>query len=981
MLRRRDAPRDGGAPQENPKTFRPLRPVPLYALASDMDVAAPLLEREAELAALEAALARARLGEGGCVVIEGAAGMGKTSLLRALRARAEGNGLRLLTARGSELEQTLPYGVARQLLERAVARAAPEERADALSGAAAHAAPLLDGAVPSASAVADEDAAFAVMHGLYWVTANLAEREPLVLAIDDLHWADPTSLRWLAYLARRIEGLPLLVLATVRPAEAETDPALAGLLADASTQVIRPSPLTRAAAAAILGERVAGDAIADLSAAAHDVTAGNPLLLRELAGALAREPGATGADDVRRLAPEVVSRRVRLELARLGPAATALARATAVMGDDAICAACVPQLAGLDGEQAARAAASLARADVLGRDAELRFSHPLIRRAVYDAMPERERGLAHARAADLLGERGAPIGRVAAQLVLAPASGNPRAVEHLREAARHALAAGAADSARTYLRRALEEPPSPAERADVLAELAAAEGLLGHPDVVGRLAEAVALADDPVRRATLRRELARGLIWRSQEQDAVAQIEAALADAPADDAALRRTLEADFLSAALRMPGLHESARARLAALEVGGDDDAGARMLLALKAYAMMLAGEGLDESVRLAERALAGGLPTEEAPSWSLWGAVSTLLHADRHEVAVRAVDQAIADARRRGAVYLFSGASMVRASVLHITGNLVEAEGDARASVDAIPDRGALIMPIAFGLLAEILVERGAVDDAAATLSDAGADGALPATFANVPLLAARGKLRYTRGDFGGAAADARACGGALELVGFRNPALARWRSQAAEALLAGGDREEARRLVTEELALARRWGSARPIGRALRVLGRARGGKAGLALLRESLDVLDTSPAQLERAQTQVELGAVLRRAGNRVEARAVLRGGAELAQRCGAGLLAQQAHEELLAAGAKPRSTALSGVEALTPSERRVAAMAAEGLGNREIAQALFVTLRTVEMHMSNAFRKLDISSRTQLADALARPRPRASLAG
>ena len=944
-----------------------------------MHVAAPLLEREDELAALDAALARARRGEGGFVVVEGAAGIGKTSLLRALRARAEEGGLRLLTARGSELEQTLPYGVARQLFERAVARATPQERDDALSGAAAHAAPLLS-AAPGAAPAADADAAFAVMHGLYWLAANLAEREPLVLAIDDLHWADAASLRWLAYLARRIEGLPLLALATVRPLETESDPALAELLADPATLTVRPSALTHEAAAVILGERVANGASADLSAAAHAATAGNPLLLRELAGALAGVGPAADAAAVRRLAPEVVSRRVRLELARLGPDATALARAAAVIGDDATCADCAPQLAGLDAEQATRAGAALIRAEVLGRDGALRFAHPLVRQAVYDAIPEAERGLAHARAAAVLHERGAAIDRVAAQLVLATPSGDASSVECLREAARHALASGAADSARTYLRRALEEPPQESVRGDVLVELGAVEGLLGAPEAVEHLRDAIAVVRDPARRAALRHALARGLIWRSQERAAVAEIEVARAEAPAEDGALHRSLSADFFSAALRVPELHEAALARLEQLEVQ-TADAGGLMLLALKAYAAMLQGERRQEAVSLAERALAGGLSAEHAPSWSLWGAVSTLLHADRHDLAARVVDQAIADARRRGAVYLFSGASMVRASILYMGGGLLDAEADARAAVEAVPDQRAMIMPLAFGVLSEVLVQRGMLDEAAATLAQAGADGTLPESFEVFPLLSARAMLRLAEGDFRAAAADALGSGRALEAVGFRNPALARWRGQAALALLAAGEAADARRLAEEELALARRWGSARPIGRALRVLGLARGGKAGLALLRESLDVLDTSPAQLERAHTQVELGAALRRAGNRVEARTVLRGGAELAQRCGAQRLAQQAHEELLAAGAKPRSAALSGVESLTPSERRVASMAAEGLGNREIAQALFVTLRTVEMHMSNAFRKLDVSSRTQLADALARPRPRATLAG
>jgi DNA-binding CsgD family transcriptional regulator len=288
--------------------------------------------------------------------------------------------------------------------------------------------------------------------------------------------------------------------------------------------------------------------------------------------------------------------------------------------------------------------------------------------------------------------------------------------------------------------------------------------------------------------------------------------------------------------------------------------------------------------------------------------------------------------------------------------------------------------MIMPLAFGVLADVLVERGQLDEAATTLAAAGADGTLPESFGSFPLLSARAMLRLATGNFRAAAVDALASGRALDTVGFRNPSVARWREQAALALLGVGDAAEARRLAAEQLALARRWGSARAVGCALRASGLTKGGSAGLGLLRESCAVLDSSPAMLERARSYVELGSALRRAGQRVDARTVLRLGGDLARRCGAMLLAQRAHEELLAAGAKPRSTALSGVESLTPSERRVAAMAAEGMGNREIAQALFVTLRTVEMHLSNAFRKLDISSRTQLVDALAEQRPPAVVA-
>src|SRR5918999_1333506 len=233
------------------------------------------------------------------------------------------------------------------------------------------------------------------------------------------------------------------------------------------------------------------------------------------------------------------------------------------------------------------------------------------------------------------------------------------------------------------------------------------------------------------------------------------------------------------------------------------------------------------------------------------------------------------------------------------------------------------------------------------------------------------ARRAALRLAQGSPEAAAADALACGRIYESVGIRNPAATHWRSDAALALLVAGRNEEARRLAAAELELARRWGAPRAAGHALRVAGLVEGSDAGLASLRDSVLLLEQSPALLERARSLVELGSALRRSLKRIEARDPLRAGLDLAQRCGALALAERAREELVAAGAKPRATAVSGAAALTPSERRVAGMASEGMTNRQIAQALFVTPRTVEMHLSNAFRKLRIGSRTQLPEALA----------
>jgi DNA-binding NarL/FixJ family response regulator len=233
-----------------------------------------------------------------------------------------------------------------------------------------------------------------------------------------------------------------------------------------------------------------------------------------------------------------------------------------------------------------------------------------------------------------------------------------------------------------------------------------------------------------------------------------------------------------------------------------------------------------------------------------------------------------------------------------------------------------------------------------------------------------LGARGWVRYARRDFAGAAADWERLGTCMEAFEIYNPAVVAWRSHLALALLALERRDEALELARAEVEVARAWGALRPLGVALRVRGMAEGGTEGIETLRESLAVLRGSAAQLERARTLVELGAALRRSNSRAEARELLKEGLDFAVRSGSQPLVEQAETELAATGARPRRLLLSGVESLTASEKRVANFAAEGLSNKDIAQALFVTTKTVEVHLSNVYRKLGIGSRTELPQAL-----------
>jgi DNA-binding CsgD family transcriptional regulator len=196
---------------------------------------------------------------------------------------------------------------------------------------------------------------------------------------------------------------------------------------------------------------------------------------------------------------------------------------------------------------------------------------------------------------------------------------------------------------------------------------------------------------------------------------------------------------------------------------------------------------------------------------------------------------------------------------------------------------------------------------------------------------------------------------------------------WRSGAALAALALDDRERADLLSAQEVDLARGFGAPRALGVALRTRGLVTGGEAGLDLLADSVQALDGSPAVLETARARTDFGAALRRAGRRQDAQEVLRLALDAAHRCGAGALAERAREELGLAGARPRRPRVSGLESLTASERRVAELAAAGATNREIAQALFVTVKTVEWHLRNTYGKLEIASRRELTGAMQQP--------
>ena len=933
-----------------------------------------LLERGAELSVIDSLLEQAREGGGRLLVIEGPAGIGKTRLAEEARARAEAMDMETLMARGSELERDLAFGIVRQLFEPLLASASDEQRSALLSGAARFAEPALSDELLEPGA-RQEDSSYTPIHGLYWLTANLTERRPLLVAVDDAHWADAASLRWLAYLIKRIDGLPALALVTSRTAEPGADDILDEITSDPLGRVLRPSRLSEAAVGELIRGSHLSEAEDEFCAACHSATQGNPFLLRELLNELAFEevpPTGENVARVSQLGPTSISRVVLRRLARLPQEATPLVQAVAILHDDAELRHAAA-LAGLDVSQAAEAAEALARVEILRGEERLGFVHPVVRAAIHTDMGPARRAREHARAARMLREAVAPTDRVAHHLLVAEPSGEAWVVDTLRTTARAASARGAREEAVAYLRRALAEPPAAEARIEVLIELGWAEVHTRGSAGVQHLREALELTSDPIARGEIALQLGRALAMVADLHEAAAALDRAISEVGSTDRDLAIALETEFIGVALGDLSTSPLGRERLARIRDRlGPDLPDDPTLLASLAVAAASEGESREDASKLATRALDAYRVAGKEDSRVLALIGNALAWADELELAARLWGEALAEARRRGSPLLFATASTFRSNVAQRCGSLREAEADARAALEALdPAAWGFPAPIyALAFLIEALVERGELDAATATLDGAAIGEKLPELAPFNRFLYSRGRLRISQGLTREGTADLLECGRRLEGFGVRNPTAIPWRSTAALGLLALERRAEARRLAGEEVALARRFGSPSALGTALRAAGLVEEGEKGIEPLREAVSVLESSPAALELARAQIELGAALRRRGHRSDARGPLREGLHLAARCGAIPLTERAVDELVATGARPRRVPLSGLSALTASEYRVARMATEGQTNREIAQGLFITEKTVEMHLSNAYKKLGIGSRSQLAAVL-----------
>ena len=937
------------------------------------DLTHPLLEREAELGEIELALGSATQGEGRALILRGDAGIGKTTLLEAAAESARSKGFQVLEARADPLESELSFGVCLQLFQD-IERRVEERAGDLFAGAAALARPALgEGMVVGAPG---EDRTLPLINGLYWLSANLAEREPTLLSVDDAHWSDVPSLQFLRFLTRRLEGIRVVLLVAARPTGARGIAAehVSGLAEQAGVRVASPATLTEEAVGELVREELGGYDPRFAQACAR-LTGGNPLYVRELllsARDQGLEPTARGATELEELRPERIAASVVARVASLGDDARTLADAVAVAGGR-LALRDTARLAGVDHKRARRLADELAATAILAPGEPLGFSHPLVQAAVYESIPDVSRAGLHSEVAELLHETGAPHEVVAGHLLSAEHRCGPWALDELEAAANEAMSRGSPAAAARYLRRALDEGPTGDRRAQVLVALGLAETEGGDPEGADRLAEAVDVLPSPEVRCGAMLGLGMALTAQAEVSRATAAFERGIAALEEAEGPVARDLEA------LCAVGLVHDREARAAALprieglleEPGLERTPTGRLLLAQAAAERGYQGGSIDELRDLAARALAPGLDEDQpAAFWTCLLAAYAYDDCDDYDRAEQAAARALELARRRGSVVQASAARHPSAFVNLRRGQVDQALENAQNSVEGAEHGWRIALPSSRAVLAEAHLERGELEQAEAALALPGGDAPWERLISHGWLLAARGRVELERGEPAAALASYTACGELCEEARITNPSVIAWRSGAAQAEARLGETGRARELVEAELELARDYGAPRAIGVALRTLGLVAGDEDGIEALEESLEVLEASPARLDTSRTLVALGGAMRRAGRRRDARGPLREGLDLARRCGASALADHALAELRAAGGRPRRQELTGAEALTPSEKRVVALAVEGLSNPQIAQALFVTRRTVEMHLTNAYRKLDVSSREELAGAL-----------
>ncbi|MFI9813568.1 AAA family ATPase [Saccharothrix variisporea] len=883
----------------------------------------PLVGRDPELCRTRALLVAAAAGRATTAFVTGEVGVGKSALLDAVAGQARALGFAAVAARATRLESDLRGGVVGQLLDGLRA-----ERADSLDA-------------------------------LHRAVRRALQHGPLLLAVDDVHLSDSWSLRCLAYLLRRVEDEPLAVVLSAATGQAPAGEVALPELTGGHTTI----------ELAGLDVEAVAELVADPSTAraCHEVTGGNPYLLRALQDEL---PAA----DIRTVGSPAIGQLLRVRL-RPYEGATELVRATAVLGADATVDR-VATMADVEPRRALRIIDALVRLHVFRDDYPIAFVHPFLRNSVLADLPVATRAADHARAARLLVDAGAPDARVAEHLREARAIPLPWAVDVLRRAARQAAYDGRLDAAQDYLERALEEHLTSDERLAVQLELVHVTFLVDQAEGMAKLRDALAHADDARSAAGQAVSMLLRLCSAPEARLALSiglQLVSRLSSQEHDESWELRTMS--YLAGAGNNVGL--ALRASMFTEELESEVPNSPRLRQvhsALMSLGHALRGDSAEKAVQYAAEALDG--ERVDVFTQPFVFTISTCFMADAPDLSDR-FRRMIGSEAEPHDYHLRKGTAVSLAHGMDYLakGDLVRAKTFLKWQLRLFDELHAVdVCPMAIlcaARLAEVLVDLGRYDESRDLLTRHGFAGELPEMFQHNIMLFARGKLKLATGDAAGALEDLAECGRRLTASKVDSPAILPWRALAVRARLALGLREDATRLALEDLERAKRWGTPRAMGTALIAVGLTSDDEPAVRALHKAVEYLTESAARLLHAEALFELGARLRRRGQPERAIPHLRRAVELSAKCEAKPLIRLAADELRAC--EP-ATAHGTVHGLTRQETRVAGMAAQGLTNRQIAEALFLTRRTVELHLSGAYRKLGITGRADLPAALARHR-------
>ncbi|GAB2919644.1 helix-turn-helix transcriptional regulator [Streptomyces heilongjiangensis] len=944
-----------------------------------------LTGRSAELALLIQEFAAARSGRRRAVLVRGPAGVGKSALLDAVIDAASQHNVTVLHA---VCEGAGPHGVLRQLF-----RTRPRGHTGASEGAPVHleelrallevaAAEECDGGGGVAGSAHPPPAGhMAVSLAVHRVCLRMMARRPLVLVVDDVHHCDSESWRALNFLLHRVRRGPLLLLVAGRdrPGGENVPDCL-------FRTTVRPGPLRETHVAQLVQDVLDGAPDDEFVRTCAQVSGGNPGLLLRILDALRRaevRPTAAEAARIADIDPEALRESVAARMADLSAEARDVAAAVAVVGLER------PEIIGpliRVPPPRTRAAVEALRERALLAPDRLGFAHAAVRRAVAAEVPMPDSEGLLARAALLMSDARMPVRTVADHLILLSRPDRAWMADTLREAGAEALRQGEPRAAARYLRHLVDHAATVmpgADPAPVRGELAAA---LARFDPAGALTELRAALDsrpapcDQAQVALQYGEIALAVGGTPDAADVlVTALDAVRAECPATARAteLATLLESTLLLVGLGARAASSSARARIADIgdrppavdESGGGAHGGAHRALAARTWLAALAPHSAASATEPVRSVLAD-------PEWTDAESCTVglaLLLADETDPAHAVWDRTLARSRERGDDWTHHQALSCKALGLLWTGALDEAIAAAQHAVhiaEQAPWRRTTVLP--FGVLAltlsvcghheradAVMRREGLLEGRAADLADTSRGWSLPALY--------RAQSAWRRGAPAESLDLLLALGRELRAGGAGNPLYSPWWEYALPLLAVQGRAAEAGELLDEYTESSIRWGTPRALGHSLIARARTVPPETAVGLLTEAVQVLQAAPDPIHRSRGAYLLGRALLRTGDVRAARKQLEWAAASAERCGARDAAAAAGRLLAVAGGRVRRPA-AGTSAglLTRAERRTVELAARGLTNRQIAEALFVAVRTVETHLTHAYRKLGVGNRKEL---------------